>query len=57
MTERYRTTLAVRKSVAKEVRKAAIDADLTVAEWVERALLRALKEQYRGRRHANTASA
>jgi predicted HicB family RNase H-like nuclease len=47
-----RTSLMVRKSLAKEARKAAIDADLTLQAWVERAIKRALEEQYRrGRRH------
>jgi hypothetical protein len=48
----------VSKSLAKEARKAAIDADLTLQAWVERAIRKALDEQYRrGRRHADTASA
>jgi len=53
-----RTSLMVSKSLAKEARKAAIDADLTLQEWVERAIRKALVMQYRrGRRHANTAPA
>ncbi len=49
----HRTTLVVRKSLAKEARKAAIDADLTLQAWVERAIQKALEEQRRqGRRPA-----
>jgi predicted HicB family RNase H-like nuclease len=60
MTERrnHRTSLMVTKSLAKEAHKAAIDADMTLREWVERAIQRALEEQYRrGRRHEQRAPA
>jgi post-segregation antitoxin (ccd killing protein) len=53
-----RTSVMVSKSLAKGARKAAIDANLTLQAWVERAIRKALDEQYRrGRRHADTASA
>jgi predicted HicB family RNase H-like nuclease len=56
--EAVRRSLMVNKALAKAAKRAAIDADMTLQAWVERAIQKALEEQYRrGPRHANAASA
>jgi predicted HicB family RNase H-like nuclease len=40
-----RTSVMVSKALAKEARKAAIDANMTLQAWVERAIQKALDEQ------------